>query len=262
MNTGDFVTESEAAAYAGVSVATLNRFAEAGYLQIEQNAGEGRLYSQSELASVFGLSCFSAMPRRTAQGSGNGVRAAPKPEKNSRPSAAAAQSSSALHEQIEKSIVAGSDGEAAAGPDTSNEEVPTLSNLIQDSPPDRPEESGEVACLQRTLELQQKLLELKEAEVKDLQDQRQWLRTRLERLEEKAERDQLLLLSETQTIRKLINLEEQRKSPLRLALEWLGFTAAPGSKSDTIEVRSENPQAGQNEAENNSAAKAPDANPQ
>jgi hypothetical protein len=55
----------------------------------------------------------------------------------------------------------------------------------------------------------------------------EWLRARVEKLEEKGSRDQLLLLSETQTIKALITIQEQRRSPVRLALEWLGFITPP-----------------------------------
>lgn len=51
-----FISESEAASLAGVSVATLNRFAEAGYLEVETESDGLRLFSARELKEVFGIS--------------------------------------------------------------------------------------------------------------------------------------------------------------------------------------------------------------
>lgn len=70
-------------------------------------------------------------------------------------------------------------------------------------------------------EMYEKLLDRREQEIKDLYDQRAWLRERIEKLEEKAERDQLLLISETQLITKLVK-QRQNESPVRKALTWLG----------------------------------------
>jgi hypothetical protein len=64
---------------------------------------------------------------------------------------------------------------------------------------------------------------MKESEVQDLRSQRDWLKARVEKLEEKGDRDQVLLLSETQAIRQLIGLQQKRPSALRNLLEWLGL---------------------------------------
>src|SRR5262249_35141276 len=58
------------------------------------------------------------------------------------------------------------------------------------------------------------------------------------KFEEKSERDQILLLSETQTIRKLMLIQEGRKSPLQMALEWLGIVKPAPSGSMMIELAS------------------------
>jgi len=81
----------------------------------------------------------------------------------------------------------------------------------------------EVTRLRHLCELQEKLLDARDEELRALRSERDWLRTRIERQEEKNDRDQLLLLAETQTIRRLIAVTEERRSPIKLALEWLGF---------------------------------------
>jgi hypothetical protein len=211
MGLQDLVSESEAAAYAGVSSATLNRFAEAGYLRIESDAEGLRLYSMSELSSVFGLGAISG----TRGSVSTKTSSSPKPPLE--PGNGVTTLSQAL--QFEPSP-------ALFDPPIDGDGAQTAPALER-----------ELSKLKSVTQLQEKLLDMKEAELRDLQEQRSWLKTRLERLEEKAERDQLLLLSETQTIRKLINIEEQRKSPLRLALEWLGFAPAQQAGRDTIEIR-------------------------
>jgi hypothetical protein len=89
----------------------------------------------------------------------------------------------------------------------------------------------EILKLRNVISLQERLLDTKDAEIADLKNQREWLRARVEKLEEKSDRDQILLLSETQTIRKLITLQEQRRSGFRQFLEWIGLTPQPQVKA-------------------------------
>jgi hypothetical protein len=79
----------------------------------------------------------------------------------------------------------------------------------------------DVIRLSHVVALQEKLIETLEEENKELKTERSWLRMRVEKFEEKGERDQLLLLSERQLLRTLTGA--QRRSPIQTALEWLGF---------------------------------------
>ena len=74
------------------------------------------------------------------------------------------------------------------------------------------------------MDLFERLLDLREQELADLRRERDWLRNRVEKLEEKGDRDQLLLLSETQALHRLITQYDQKRSPVRAALTWLGFS--------------------------------------
>ena len=56
-------------------------------------------------------------------------------------------------------------------------------------------------------------------QIQILREERDWLRARVEKLETRSEREQMLLLSESENIRKLIQQTETRKSWLR-ALPW------------------------------------------
>lgn len=77
---------------------------------------------------------------------------------------------------------------------------------------------------------QSELLEINKSlrqQVEMLQEERDWLRQRVERLEQRSEREQMLLLSENETVRRLISSREQhadRRSIWRFALPWFGFS--------------------------------------
>ncbi|RIL00246.1 MAG: hypothetical protein DCC75_13985, partial [Proteobacteria bacterium] len=190
MNSEDLITESVASRLAGVSPSTLNRFVEAGYLQVESNRGAEKLFSRSELLSIFGFDDTEISKE---------------------------SESAVLSDKIEV--------EKSSHNGQASKEAPS-ENLRSDqaSAPERPPEaiSNRTSAspkLQQIIKYQERLLEQKELQIADLRENNAWLKTRLERMEEKADRDQLLLLSETQVIRRLIAIQEPKKSTMRLALE-------------------------------------------
>lgn len=81
---------------------------------------------------------------------------------------------------------------------------------------------SEIDRLKNLISLQEQLLDMKEKEVIDLREQRTWLQERILKMEEKSERDQLLLISETQMLTKII-ANQTRKSTWQKALGWLGL---------------------------------------
>jgi hypothetical protein len=89
--------------------------------------------------------------------------------------------------------------------------------------PDLAPLNEEIQRLKNLVSLQERILDMKESEIQDLRSQRDWLKTRVEKLEEKGDRDQVLLLSETQALRQLIGLQQKRPSAIRSLLEWLGL---------------------------------------
>ena len=91
----------------------------------------------------------------------------------------------------------------------------------------------EIVKLQSYARLQKKLLEVKEKEISELKQEKDWLKNRIESQEEKNNRDQLLILSETRVIHNLI-AGNQKSSPFRAALEWFGF--AKKSRTETIDM--------------------------
>ena len=58
-------------------------------------------------------------------------------------------------------------------------------------------------------------------QIQVLRDERDWLRSRVENLENRSEREQMLLLSESETIRRLVTSERKRGFWQR-ALPWFG----------------------------------------
>lgn len=73
-------------------------------------------------------------------------------------------------------------------------------------------------------------------EIRELKDERTWLRTRLEKLEARSEREQMLLLYESENVRTLINAQKHpslwsKTLPLLKApLEWLKLAPEPEKK--------------------------------
>lgn len=225
----DYISETEAAQVTGVSLVTLNRFAEAGYLHIEVDSDGTRLFAKSELKSVFGIHDDEPMysgevldaPLDVDIESEDTVRPVfitptPSPE----PTAVLRESSP--NEEVSQP--------------TRQKRAPILDQLER-----------EVTKLRSLTDLQEKLLDLRDRELSDLKEQRDWLKSRVEKLEEQRDRDQIILVSETQTIRRLLVSLEQRKSPIRSTLEWFGFIQPepkpqPGMNhlSSTIEIQNQN----------------------
>lgn len=204
MGLENFIAESDAAALAGVSIRTLMRFAEAGYLQVENDESGRQLFARSEIKDVFGIQTEDEISEQSL---------APEPpaEKVIELTLASARQAQPAAEGMARQ----------AEQNASKYFVPRAVALLEQ----------EVSRLRTLQELQEKLLDMRDREIQDLKEQRDWLRSRLENLEEKSKRDQVLLLSEAQTVRQLISINEQRRSPFRATLEWFGLikpAAGPG----------------------------------
>lgn len=218
MATNERITEAEAVATAGVSARTLQRFQESGYLEVANSPEGTKSYLRSQIIEIFGAADALSVPAQGAEET---------------------QSSFASQaDEDEPPACFGIPPEFTRTPSTEHSPLDE-----QGSSPD----FREIQRLRNLVALQERILDMKEAEVTDLRSQRDWLRSRIERLEEKAERDQILLLSETQTIRKLVSLNEGRRSAFHNILEWLGIAKQPEvralsapdrySNSDTVELK-------------------------
>lgn len=197
------ISEAAAVKEAGVSARTLQRFSEAGYLTVQVKSEGDRLYSRSQLLEIFGSFQESTTSPSTR------TEAESETQRDDPTSCDAATSTYYSHTEptpmVERVAPASpelGDTTTSSTPSPLNEEMQRLRNLVT---------------------LQERILDMKESEIQDLRSQRDWLRTRVEKLEEKGDRDQVLLLSETQAIRQLIGLQEKRPSAIRSLLEWLGL---------------------------------------
>jgi hypothetical protein len=143
--------------------------------------------------------------------------------------------SGTTYENAEESCAVESVEEHVAGSDTEAEDTADTEYTTSSRSPSRAAIRAEIEIerLKNLLAIQERMLDSKDDEISDLKNQRAWLRQRIEKLEEKHDRDQILLLSETQTIRSLISYQESRKSTFRQLLEWIGiaqssnYTALP-----------------------------------
>ncbi len=197
------ISEAAAVKEAGVSARTLQRFSEAGYLTVQVKSEGDRLYSRSQLLEIFGSFQESTTSPSTQ------TEAESETQRDDPSSCDAATSTYYSHteptpmvERVAPTSPELGDTTTSSTPSPLNEEMQRLRNLVT---------------------LQERILDMKESEIQDLRSQRDWLRTRVEKLEEKGDRDQVLLLSETQAIRQLIGLQEKRPSAIRSLLEWLGL---------------------------------------
>lgn len=240
----DYISEGEAASLAGVSANTLRRFAEAGYLHAESDHDGIQLFSRGEVQSLFQIPGYQSFSESTQ----------PRPSDTTPTS---------LQQAIEVTVQR-EDGHANTAASEAvlrwddelpppEEATPSKSEGLVEQPPVeaapvkaphtesppasfQPTQSLELQRLQHLVSLHEKLLDLKDQQIADLSKERDWLRTRIEKLEDKHDRDQLILLSETQMLRKVLVMNEKKKSPWRAALEWFGVTGEQPRSESSFEV--------------------------
>lgn len=201
----ELISETEAAAFAGISQRTLHRFIESGYLKVEHDADGLPMLDREEVGRLFGITV-----ERLVVNSGW----KPQPVSN-------------VHEEkvIDLKLASAVGLRAhTVRPSQENEEQAAPASAAYAVL------ETEIQKLKHVLDIQEKLLDERERELHQLLGERDWLRKRIEKLEEKSERDQILLLSETQTLRKLVNAHVERRTPVRAVLDWLGFTTPPVQK--------------------------------
>ena len=272
------ITEEESATLTGVSLSTLLRFADAGYLKVQQEKEGQRFFAKQELCRLFGVSESVQEEKQTTESASGRLtdavekvtidKEAPQPvnedtlgdlesDTDEEYLSLRSEDHDALEDEslaIEDDTLETSDSEQQPDEDDSYiDPLATPANeVIEDVLPDTdelfasdtnktekpiPEEGPGRHTLQRVIELQEQLLDEREEKIQALQEEVQWLRDRVERAEDKADRDQLLLLSETQAIARLIT-RDQKKSSFQTLLEWVGIAKRedPIAKGTAIEI--------------------------
>lgn len=242
----DYITDAESARICGVSVNTLNRFIETGYLKVEHDHDGLRLFSKNQLKRVFGVSDsafikvhpIGAMPTF----SGNAV---PKVEVAAAPTPPPITPEPKVAESPKPHLRVVDRDEEPAKVQPPPQVVPQATAVPTPEPTPQPAvQAKEVHVeqpvysqpnysaekmfleaennkLKNVVTLLEKMLDIRESEIESLNRQSRWLEERIERMEERSNREQILLLAESETVRKLVVL--QHRSPIRAALEWLGL---------------------------------------
>jgi DNA-binding transcriptional MerR regulator len=175
-------TELEAAEAAGVSIETIREFTSIGLLKGELKEDK-RIYSQGELEAVF----------RNLKTKKSEMRSPAPSEPQPTPLEAAPLSATI---EVERTVAT----REPIQQNNLNSEKRVENTLVDNR-------SLELLELNRTMREQIQLL----------REERDWLRKRIEVLETRAERDQILLLTESRTVQNLI---PERKWSLRSLLPW------------------------------------------
>ncbi len=216
------VSDKEAALEAGISPSTLRRFVEAGCLSVEAEEAGVLYFSRSELRQILG-------------------KGRPRPERKDDSVEEVAENIVVEKKQDERVNLTVINGAVEAN------SLATSSPTVEPTNPSEPSAAsiestivGEnVAPEQRTSELlkviefQDTLLNNRETELRELKEQRDWLKRRIEKLEEQCDQDRFLLLRETYMISHLLELQKPKKSLVRGVLEFLGMIERENS---TVEV--------------------------
>jgi len=184
------IGEEEAAHCAGVSVATLHCFEEVGSLSAVVTT-EGRAYPIADIERLFSITV--GRPRHFQP------RKQPESLSDNAPSVSVEETAEHSENTISSPLP--------------EEEVVEESSF----------QSDDRGAFKKVLATLQRLIETKDAEIADLKNQRAWLQQRIEKLEQQSDRDRLLLLSESHTIKQLVAIEANRKSKLRATLEFFGI---------------------------------------
>ena len=225
-----YISQAEASALAGVSVSTLMRFAEAGYFKILEQNGETQ-FSRLEISEVFGPAISSALNNNYISTKDNSKPQAEKQEEKIEIEQSPLESSN----QSDKLI------EAQPTSEKNSPLVAQVEKIIKKDPSSQTSGTNDYIsennqttksstdAFRTVLKLQEELLADRENRISDLIKERDWLRSRLEKMEEKSDRDQMLLMVESQKVRTLIEKSPPKTGFLKLALDWMGGKQADQS---------------------------------
>jgi chaperonin cofactor prefoldin len=262
----DYLSDTESARICGVSVNTLNRFISTGYLKVEHDHDGLRLFSKNQLKRVFGVNeaAFNkTQPLKTTIIGNVALQAEPvaattplsqvenqeepkiphlkvvsvtepviSESNNLNSSATNASHQSVGAEAPPLPLITKSISEQAVVSEL-NRQIDSLSLRINNLEGELNLKDAEKGKFENVIALLEKMLDIRESEIDSLKRQQKWLEERVEKMEERSQREQLLLLAESETVRKLVIF--QKRSPVRAALEWLGL-AEPTDTRNTIEA--------------------------
>lgn len=187
MGVEEFIGEVEASQLVGVNAKTLNRFALAGYLKPEIDSDGFKLYSKRELCSVFRIK------------SPNVLQLVREPELSTNGNVALKTEEEELTQSVSPPTTHQPSSKVLEGLDYENERLRAI-NALNDQ-----------------------LLEQLENRIHDLTKERDWLRAQVESLNEQVSRDQVLLLTQSQTMAEVLSKQLNRPSLMSRIAGLLGF---------------------------------------
>lgn len=188
----NLLTAQESAQLAGVSTETLRQYATQGFLKLVEKDGE-QLFQADEISELFVAGGSGKEEKESTSDSGDNENAGFGAKFSGFSPLKERECATDLHSQIET---------LKARP---FEPSSTIGERINGST------HSELVAVNRQLR----------EEIRILREEKEWLRSRLEKLESRSERDQMLMMSELETIRGLVNQQPARKSWLA-ALPWFG----------------------------------------
>lgn len=259
----NYISESEAVSISGVSVDTLRRFVETGHLAIESDGDGLKLYSKDGIQKLFGLATLKRPSKsKSAPVTISEVNSVEQPRiVNSEPLRSMHRVKVDVVGTTTRSNIQTREPESASEQQNQVPETNSATHLrvldggvLPDEPKQEPNSTAirtmerEIFKLERITSMQEELLKVKDCQIEDLrgqlkklEEQSNWLKSRIEKMEISSERDQFLIMAKTDTVMKLIT--QRKRSTVRAALEWLGVVSnepsTNGRTGSTVTVESE-----------------------
>ena len=223
----NLITESQATLLAGVSLKTLERFSETGYLTLETANDGNKFYLKNEIEKVFGIATTTSTALATSEETAleDSQTSPPQQKPTATPTTSTSSTTSPPLIQTNESLKTSQVTHESTSQDAESTGINSTGETYRNSEIayELQQKSNEIFRLQKILEVNDKIIEIREEQYKEISSERDWLRKQVDKLEEKRDRDQLLLLSETQMLKKMVeNQLNPKPSTFQQAIGWIG----------------------------------------
>lgn len=208
-----------AAKQLGLSFDTVERFIELGALRSKNGENETVLINKTDFEQTFGIVQMAAPKEEAVLTSGCSLKIEEE-EKIQSVTAEQPEEDTEEVENFEEAVI--ETKKVHTKKDLPKKIIPTLSEgtILATSNP-------EAISLRKIIDLQEQVIKLRESQITEVQEDRNWLRERVSKLEDLRDRDQALIMSASQNVSKLVQQIEVKKSVVRTALEWFGVGEKP-----------------------------------
>jgi hypothetical protein len=199
----NLLTETQSADIAGVSLDTIKKYCEIGLLNPIKN-NEGSYFKEDEIRSLFYTKKAFLNPILQTQQS---TTPSPTPTTNNFQTKEDLQPIS-LKEILEETPEIKTEVTSTPIVESISSTPPVSSIVASSQEQISPSTANQDAAI-HTATIDVENINLKQ-QVEILKEERDWLRRRVEQLELRSEREQMLLLSESETVRRLVNKNEKK----------------------------------------------------